>query len=335
MKNEDKKISQRSKINKEPFKVLDAPSFKDDFYLHLLDWSDKNLLAVGLSRELYLWDSQKSTSQLSYSSDCDTYISSVKWIEGSDSLLIGTSQGKILLWDIVKRKVFQEFLGHNKRIGVIASKNANFFSTGSQDNCIINYDTRQKKSVSTYDLHTQEVCGLKWSCEGNYLASGGNDNKLIIWSQHKDTYLKKFSQHKSAIKALDWSPHRYGLLASGGGTQDRSIKFWNISNLSLVESIETNSQVCNLKFDPFSNKIITTHGFSENLSVIWNYPNLEIVEILKGHRERVIYLACSPDGKNIATGAGDETIRLWKINKDEQPSQKIPLQEDQFCAKIR
>ena len=35
-------------VSKVPFKVLDAPSLSDDFYLNLVDWSEQNFLAVGL-----------------------------------------------------------------------------------------------------------------------------------------------------------------------------------------------------------------------------------------------------------------------------------------------
>jgi len=38
---------QHKNIPKSPYKVLDAPALKDDFYLHLIDWSCKDLLAVG------------------------------------------------------------------------------------------------------------------------------------------------------------------------------------------------------------------------------------------------------------------------------------------------
>ena len=325
----------KSKINKEPFKVLDAPSFKDDFYLHLLDWSLKDYLAVGLGKEVYLWDAVKSTSNLLHSIDNYSYISSVKWLNEGTSLLIGTSTGKIILWDIVEKKVIHEYFFHTKRVGVLTIKDENFFSSGSQDNTIINYDVRLKENVNLFEGHNQEVCGLKWSYDGNYLASGGNDNKVFIWSQQKSYYLKKFSQHKSAVKAIDWSPHKLGLLATGGGTQDRSIKFWNISNFSLLDSIDTNSQVCNIKFDQFSDKIITTHGFSDNLTVIWKYPGLEISEILKGHRERVIYFAYCPKGTSIATGAGDETIRLWNINNQTKNIKKDIDENLQFLVKIR
>jgi cell division cycle 20-like protein 1, cofactor of APC complex len=34
---------------------------------------------------------------------------------------------------------------------------------------------------------------------------------------------------------------------------------------------------------------------------------------LTGHTFRVLYLAMSPDGSTIVTGAGDETLRFWQI----------------------
>jgi cell division cycle 20-like protein 1 (cofactor of APC complex) len=48
--------NKQRKISKTPFKVLDAPALLDDFYLNLLDWSSKNVLAVGLGSCIYLWN---------------------------------------------------------------------------------------------------------------------------------------------------------------------------------------------------------------------------------------------------------------------------------------
>ena len=39
---------------------------------------------------------------------------------------------------------------------------------------------------------------------------------------------------------------------------------------------------------------------------------------LTGHQCRVLYLALSPDGRNIVTGAGDETLRFWTIFPEHQ-----------------
>lgn len=37
------------------------------------------------------------------------------------------------------------------------------------------------------------------------------------------------------------------------------------------------------------------------------------VATLVGHTHRVLYLATSPDGSTIVTGAGDETLRFWNV----------------------
>jgi cell division cycle 20-like protein 1 (cofactor of APC complex) len=34
---------------------------------------------------------------------------------------------------------------------------------------------------------------------------------------------------------------------------------------------------------------------------------------LTGHTLRVLYLAISPDGQTVVTGAGDETLRFWNV----------------------
>jgi len=44
--------------------------------------------------------------------------------------------------------------------------------------------------------------------------------------------------------------------------------------------------------------------------------------VLTGHTYRVLYLAMSPDGQTLVTGAGDETLRFWKVF----PPQKTQVQ---------
>jgi len=53
-------VKTHRKICKTPFKVLDAPALKDDYYLNLLDWSSSNILAVGLASNIYLWSAVTS-----------------------------------------------------------------------------------------------------------------------------------------------------------------------------------------------------------------------------------------------------------------------------------
>lgn len=302
----------KRKIAKMPFKVLDAPALQDDFYLNLVDWSPLNVLAVGLGSSVYLWSACTSKVTKLCDLGSDGSVTSVSWAQRGTHLAVGTNTGQVQLWETCECKLVRTMEGHTARVGTM-SWNAHTLASGSRDRFVFLRDVRsQDPTISRLVGHRQEVCGLKWSFEHNQLASGGNDNKLFVWTAKKVSEpLIRFSDHTAAVKAIAWSPHQHGLLASGGGTADRCIRFWNTLTSSTVSCIDTGSQVCNLMFSKNVNEIVSTHGYSLNQIIVWRYPVMTKVATLTGHTYRVLYLAMSPDGQTIVTGAGDETLRFW------------------------
>jgi cell division cycle 20-like protein 1 (cofactor of APC complex) len=191
-------------------------------------------------------------------------------------LAIGTFAGRMHIYDAHTLQLIRTYdAAHSARIGALAWT-ASVLSSGSRDRAVHHRDVREagtrpwKRSVG----HKQEVCGLKWSGDGApsaaTLASGGNDNKVCIWDLRgsrrafggigsgvtgssgmaggqaedgADAPLWKFHEHTAAVKALAWDPHVPGVLATGGGTQDKHIRFWNVLNGSMLNELDTGSQV--------------------------------------------------------------------------------------------
>ena len=208
--------------------------------------------------------------------------------------------------------------GHAGRVGALAW-NAHILTSGSRDTTIVNHDVRiREHNIATLRHHTQEVCGLSWSPDGAFLASGGNDNTLCIWDCNASTTgivapKHVLTEHQAAVKALAWSPHERHLLASGGGTADRHIRFWNATTGVQLNSIDTGSQVCALQWSPLEKEILSSHGYAENQLCLWKYPTLTRMKELKGHTSRVLHMVTSPDGSLCCTGAADETLRFWNV----------------------
>jgi cell division cycle 20-like protein 1 (cofactor of APC complex) len=199
--------------------------------------------------------------------------------------------------------------------------------------------TSQQHVVARLAGHRSEVCGLRWSPDDRQLASGGNDNALLVWQAggggagartmrvgggggatsptsdpaNNQQPLLRFTDHTAAVKALAWSPHQRGLLASGGGTADRHIRFWSTSSGTALSAVDTGSQVCSLAWAKHANELVSAHGYSQNQVVVWRYPSMQRLATLTGHTFRVLYLAASPDGRTVVTGAGDETLRFWSV----------------------
>ncbi|KAJ6648302.1 Cell division cycle protein 20 like [Pseudolycoriella hygida] len=305
-------------IPSSPERILDAPEIINDYYLNLLDWSNDNIVTVALGSIVYLWNAGTgSTEQLRTYAERD-HACSLSWSrEGGTILAIGDNEGNVELWDCEAKKRLRVMNGHVSRVGALAW-NSYIVTSGSRDSTIVHHDVRQRDHiVSTLSGHTEEVCGLKWSPDNKYLASGGNDNLVNIWPSTTSSTtpiepVKILNQHQAAVRALAWCPWQSNLLATGGGTADRCIKFWNINNGSIMNSVDTKSQVCALLWSKNYKELISAHGYANNQLTIWKYPSMVKQAELTGHTSRVLQVAMSPDGTTVISAAADETLRLWK-----------------------
>ncbi len=218
------------------------------------------------------------------------------------------------LYDAETMQLKRRMGGHSARVGSL-SWNNHIVSSGGRDSIIINHDVRVRKhDIQTMQgAHDQEICGLKWSPDGSQLASGGNDNLMCVWELGQDEPRLKRAEHTAAVKALAWCPWQSNLLASGGGTNDRKIRFWNTSTGACLNMVDTHSQVCSLLWSKHSKELVSSHGFSQNQLCVWKYPSMTRVAELTGHTSRVLHMAMSPDGTTVVSAAGDETLRFWKV----------------------
>lgn len=303
-------------IAQTPERILDAPELLDDFYLNLIDWSSNNVLTVALGNTVYLWNADSGTiTQLMNTSDRENPITSVSWHADGELLAVGTEDSCVHIWNTVTKKHVHTLKSHTQRV-VSLSWNGSVLASGSRDATVALSDTREARSFASLSGHTQEICGLRWSPNGQQLASGANDNQLNIWDFRRHTMeclpLFSLKEHTAAIKALAWNPVQSNLLVSGGGSADKTLRFWNTSTGQCIQHVDAKSQICGVLWNRDGTELVSSHGFSDNQLTLWKYPSLKKITDLMGHTSRVLHLAMSPDGQVVVSAAGDETIRFWR-----------------------
>ena len=310
------------KISTNPERILDAPGFQDDFYLNLLSWSNKNVLAIALDTALYMWNALNGDVSLLVDYQTTT-ITSIVWSDDDCHISIGKDDGNTEIWDTETLSLVRTM---RSNLGVRIGSQSWFettIATGARSGEIQINDIRVRKHiVATWEEHEGEVCGLSYKNDGFQLASGGNDNTVRIWDTRASRALWTKCNHRAAVKALAWCPYMPNVLASGGGQADKFIHFWNTTTGARLGSINTGSQVSSLhwgqsytgKTGAMDREIVATGGSPENAISIFNYDSkFKVAEIPHAHESRICTSQLSPDGTTIATVGGDENLKFFKI----------------------
>eukprot|EP00756_Hemistasia_phaeocysticola_P065516 Hpha_TRINITY_DN8609_c0_g1::TRINITY_DN8609_c0_g1_i1::g.168876::m.168876/K03364/CDH1; cell division cycle 20-like protein 1, cofactor of APC complex len=329
---------ERRFISATAYKILDAPAFVDDFYLHLLDWGASDLLAVALGELVYIWNARSGTVQRLAGFPQGQTVTSVAFNGSGDRVAVGIQAGAVHVFDAATQRHLGMTVNHKARVAGLSFRGG-LLASGGADKRVCACDTRiHCGPVTHFTAHTEEVCTLKWSYCGQFLASSGADGRALVWSLARPTRPLHTFSHSGAVKGMAWSPHTSGLLATAGGRQDGVIKVHSMPTGRLVSSTPTRSQVCDLVWDPAVDEIATSHGESNNGPPVQNNgqqpqqerrngvevtsnsialwrcgkSSLRPIATLNGHIQRVLHLTLSPDGTRLASGSPDETVRLWE-----------------------
>jgi hypothetical protein len=187
--------------------------------------------------------------------------------------------------------------------------------------------------LARLNTHSQQICGLSWSPDGGLFASGGNDNACYLFETKKiletpaasDTisavnvrrgangesvYTVSPSRgpvhlippgrekHKwelnAAVKAMAFCPWQRGLLAIGGGSNDRCIHFYHTVSGACLATIDCAAQVTSLIWSTTKREIAATFGFAQPEHpyriAVFSWPSCEqIVAIPWFDENRALY----------------------------------------------
>ncbi|VDM55809.1 unnamed protein product [Angiostrongylus costaricensis] len=263
-------------IPQHPERVLDAPDFKDDYYMNVIDWSSCGVVAVALSFTLYLWNADTGEIQLDENNEMNL-ITGVKWSLDGKFLAVGFRDGSLKV--AIK--------------GVLSWRGA-VVSAGYQSGQIIHHDVRVSQHITgVWEGHDREVVGLHWSHNQTKLASGSGDNTVRVWDESRlgtntSESLFVLDEHVGSVRAVQFCNFKSSLLATGGGMQCKTIKLWNVNNGELLKSIQTGS-VNGIIFNRDYKEMMSAHACGK--LIIWKHPNYAEIAKLSGESALLVFFS--------------------------------------------
>ena len=224
------------------------------------------------------------------------------------TLVSGSQDQTIKLWDLDTGKLLRTFTGHTGAIWSVALSNGQLAS-GSSDNTIKFWDLDTGELLRTFTGHTGAVRSIALSANGQ-LASGSSDNTVKLWNLNSGRQ-RTFLGHTNRVLAVALSPDGQILTS---GSVDKTLKVWNLSSGKLLHNFSENSHWVNSVAISPDGRIVA--GAVGNIIKIWDLHTGELLHTLSGHSSDITSISFSADGKQLASASRDQTIKIWQVSKE-------------------
>ena len=161
-------------------------------------------------------------------------------------LFSGDKEGKLMLWDLINKKLIKSYLTGNSINDIcIANTAANIFVAHS-DRQIKLIALANGKLVRTMDGHTDIVNVLAISPNNKYLLSGSNDKTARIWDLKTWKQLHVLQVESWKVTAIAFTDDSKYCVT---GANDGAIKVWDVQTGKLVsQQIHPNMAIKDIAF---------------------------------------------------------------------------------------
>jgi WD40 repeat protein len=208
-----------------------------------------------------------------------------------------------------------------------------------RDRTVRVWDANTGRLVRILPRQSNEVATVAYSPDGRYLATATTNlfdphayerepGEVKLWDADTGREIRTLGGHTAGVFDVAFSPDgRY--LASA--CADKIVRIWDITDLSRKARMLPGHEghVRRVVFLPPDGRHLATAGgmsFAAPGGIpstfgevkIWDLATERVLHKLRGHTDRVRGLACSSDGRRLATASDDRTIKLWDTTTGEE-----------------
>ena len=279
----------------------------------------KTLASAARDDTIRLWDADTGEFRAELLGHSDD-IFALTFSPDGGRLASKSKDGTIRLWDVQNGQLQNTLSGHTSPESSIAfSPDGQTLASASYE-AIEMMDAQSGQTRAVLTGHTKWVYSIAFSADGRTLASGSLDNTIRLWDAVTDKNHAPLIGHTNWVTSVAFSPDGETLVS---GSLDHTVRMWDPLSgeheFIRAEGTEPVSSIA-LSLDGHTLALL-----GEQKIWLWDIQSNQIRATLDGNAYNFNSAAFSPDGKTLATGGMDFTVRLWDTQSG-QP--RATLQHD-------
>jgi WD40 repeat protein len=247
------------------------------------------------------------------------WVGAVAFAPDNRRLAIGTSDGRVCIWDVVDGKKLATLQKHEDAVAALTfSGDGKVVVSGGHDRVAIVQEIQADLKAGpkhTLPGHGGAVLSLVISATpGKRFFTGSMDGSIREFDLDMNRALKVIKGHTSWVNGLA-TDRQSTMLASA--SSDNSVQVRRLKDAEVIQTFRVKEgEIRSVAFSPDGK--LAAAGIRYGGVRVWNLNDQKEVASLKAHNGETWAVAFTPDGKTLASGGGDWNkpgeVRLWNVD---------------------
>lgn len=241
------------------------------------------------------------------------------------------SEEAVKVWDLISGREIVTLTGTNWFVTSCAlSPNGQLAVAGQGNGLLLGWDAQTGDLLFSLTGHTNGVSSCAVADDNNLILTTGADGTIRLWDRSLPRQPVTAEQETHYIKRCAASAD--GRVIVGAAVDDYSFKLWDGRQGTLLKSLPQNSRLADCDVSRDGGRLVLARE-DETPAVVdlgSGFPGR--LMSLKGHTREVNCCALSGDGRLVATGSRDATLRIWNARTGVE--QFVLVDEQAFPASV-
>jgi target of rapamycin complex subunit LST8 len=174
--------------------------------------------------------------------------------------------------------------------------------------------------IMTFEGHTNNITGVAFHCEGKWMVTSSEDSTVRVWDTRSGLIQRSYN-HSHPVNDVVIHPNQGELVSADRGGV---IMIWDLGDNKCTHELIPQEDCPISSVSIASDGSLLAAGNNKGDVFIWRMfqnhdsTTLQPCRQFNAHKSYLTRLLLSPDIRLLATCSADHTVRIWRIDTNEE-----------------